>query len=138
MGRPSIYEQAIADAILERMVSDPPESLRQICSDEAMPGRTTVFRWISEHEDFRNQYMCAREAQADCYRDQGDEISAKIDSPEKAQIARVQLDWIKWNAARMAPKKYGEKVEQFISGPEGGPIQSAITVHFVKPATDGN
>jgi hypothetical protein len=38
----------------------------------------------------------------------------------------------KWN-----PKKYGDKLEQFISGPGGGPIQSAISVEFVKTGDSG-
>ena len=31
---------------------------------------------------------------------------------------------------------FGDKVQQELSGPEGGPIQAAVTVEFVKPKTE--
>jgi hypothetical protein len=34
------------------------------------------------------------------------------------------IDTRKWILAKMAPKKYGDKVIQELSGPDGGPIQS--------------
>jgi hypothetical protein len=97
-----------------------------------MPNKSTVLRWIAENETFRDQYARAREAQADSYRDEGDEISRGISTSEDSQIARVQLDWIKWNAARMAPKKYGDKVDMNLGGQAGNPIQAAIAVTFVR------
>ena len=112
-------------------MGDPPESLRRICSDSSMPNKSTVLRWVAENEGFRDQYVRAREIQADCYRDEGDEISRGIRSGEESQIARVQLDWIKWNAARMAPKKYGDKVDMNLGGQAGNPVQAAVQVTFV-------
>jgi len=47
--------------------------------------------------------------------------------------SRLRVDTRKWLMSKLAPKKFGERVEQFISGPDGGPIQAAITVEFVKP-----
>jgi len=47
--------------------------------------------------------------------------------------SRLRVDTRKWLMSKLAPKKFGEKVEQFISGPDGGPLQTAITVEFVKP-----
>jgi hypothetical protein len=40
-----------------------------------------------------------------------------------AQTARVELDARKWFAARFLPKRYGDRLSQEISGPNGGPIQ---------------
>lgn len=136
MSRPSEYTEAIAAIICERLIGDPPESLRAICRDPEMPSKSTVLKWVSQHKEFADQYTRAREMQADCYRDEGDEIAKKITSGEEAQIARVQLDWIKWNAARMAPKKYGDKVQNEVSGPDGGPIQASIAVTFVRGGSE--
>jgi hypothetical protein len=35
--------------------------------------------------------------------------------------------------AKWSPKKWGDKVQTEISGPNGGAIQAAITVEFVRP-----
>jgi hypothetical protein len=32
----------------------------------------------------------------------------------------------------LAPKKYGDKVAAELSGPDGGPIQEALIVEYVK------
>ena len=50
---------------------------------------------------------------------------------------RLQIDARKWYASKLAPKKYGDKVQQEVSGPDGAPIQAAITVQFVKSANSG-
>lgn len=58
MGRPSTYDDEMAERICARLASG--NSLRTICSSPGMPGRETVFRWLREHQDFRDQY--ARES----------------------------------------------------------------------------
>ena len=39
----------------------------------------------------------------------------------------------KWN-----PRKYGDKVQQELSGPNGGPIPTAISIEFVSTGINGN
>ncbi len=91
--------------------------------------------WRRENPEFDAQYARAIEDRASVFFERGNDIAMAISSPEEAQVARVQLDWLKWSAARLGPKQYGDKVEQFISGPGGGPIQASISVEFVKPKT---
>src|SRR5262245_1332106 len=57
------------------------------------------------------------------------ELSDKIedDNPVKVQRARLQVDSRKWLAARMAPKKYGDRISHDVKGP-GPTIQPAILV----------
>jgi hypothetical protein len=31
---------------------------------------------------------------------------------------------LQWRASKLAPKKYGDKVQQEVSGPDGGPVQA--------------
>jgi hypothetical protein len=45
-GRPSTYSFERAEFICERLAYG--ESLRQICSDESMPSRRTVFQWLAK------------------------------------------------------------------------------------------
>jgi len=42
-----------------------------------------------------------------------------------AQMAKVEIDARKWFASKFLPKRYGEKITQEISGPDGSPITQA-------------
>jgi hypothetical protein len=43
---------------------------------------------------------------------------------DMVERSKLRVDTRKWILARMAPKRYGEKITQEISGPGGGPIQT--------------
>jgi hypothetical protein len=126
VSRPSEYSQETADAICERLING--ESLRTICKDEDMPAISTVFRWLSLDKAFSEQYARARDEQADTI---ADEILAIADGAEDAQKARLQVDVRKWYAGKLRPKKYGEKVTQEVSGPDGGPILTTTRIERV-------
>ena len=126
MGRPSDYSQEITTAICVRLGLG--ESLREICRDEDMPDKSTVMRWLASHAEFRDQYAGAREAQADYYAEEIIEISddatndwmerqrtdgstEEVENKEVLARSRLRVDTRKWLMARMAPKKYGEKLD---------------------------
>jgi len=105
------FNQRIADEICERLSKG--DSLRKICGperDDFLPGQTTVFKWLDENEAFAKQYARAREAQADCKFDEAWEI-AETATVEDVQVARLKIDTIKWQAGKLAPKKYGDKLD---------------------------
>lgn len=124
-GRPTDYNEAIADAICERIADG--ESLRSICDDPEMPARSTVFKWLSRHTAFADQYARAREAQADAIFDDILSIAdtpvigekTKTDSEGKTETTtadmiehrRLQVDARKWMAGKLRPKKYGDKLD---------------------------
>lgn len=58
----------------------------------------------------------------------------KVVTADMVERARLQVDTRKWLLAKMAPKRYGDKVQQEITGPEGGPVKASVTVEFVKAA----
>lgn len=139
MGRPSVYTEATADAICERLADG--ESLRTICDSDEMPAKSTVFKWLAEKPEFSDRYARAREAQADSLVDEmldiaddgrNDWIERRNDDGENigwrenGEVIRrsvLRIDARKWMAAKLQPKKYGEKIVQEHTGPEGGPIQ---------------
>jgi hypothetical protein len=99
-------------------------SLRSICADEGMPDKATVFRWLAEHGDFRDQYARAREAQADAMLEEIIEISddgsndtytdengATRTEQDVIARSRLRVDARKWAMSKMAPKKYGDKLD---------------------------
>ncbi|HGM5832531.1 TPA: ubiquitin carboxyl-hydrolase [Serratia marcescens] len=126
-GRPSDYLPEVADDICALLASG--ESLLKVCKRPGMPDKSTVFRWISAHDDFRDKYTKATEARADAiFEDMfgiADEVAEDAAAVGKA---RLRIDTRKWALARMNPKKYGDKVTQELTGKDGGPIQQSHSV----------
>lgn len=144
MARPSEYTEAKANIICNLLGDG--ISLRKICAADDMPDKATVFRWIIAHDKFRDQYARARETQADTMADEILEIAddGKRDTyidengnerTDQDVIARSRLrvDARKWLASKMAPKKYGDKVQQEITGKDGAPLLTGIEVTYVSP-----
>ena len=133
-GRPTRYTSKVAADICTRLAEG--ESLRAICRDDAMPGLRTIMRWLfdGEHEEFWQQYARAREAQAEVRADEIIEIAddaagdfttdkdgKEIVSHENVQRSRLRVDARKWVAAKLLPKRYGDKLQH--TGEGGGPIR---------------
>lgn len=147
MGRPSTYNEEIVATICERLAEG--ESLRRICADEGMPAKSTVMLWLAQHEAFSDQYARAREAQADYLAEDlleiaddgrndwmatqvGDGVTAYQANGEHIQRSRLRVDARKWLIAKMAPKKYGDRVTQEHTGPGGeGPVRHIVETHIV-------
>jgi hypothetical protein len=143
MGRPSDYSPELIAVICARMAEG--VSLRSICLDDEMPDKSTVFRWLAAHKEFRDQYARAREARADAMAEEILEISDDdsddaITDPETGGTrlnsefvarSRLKVDTRKWLMARMAPKVYGDKVSQEISGPDGNPVSTITKIELV-------
>lgn len=142
-GSPTSFTQKVADTICERIADG--ESLRSICDDEGMPSKTSVFRWLIANETFRDQYVRARETQADAIFDDilsiaddgrndwmqknfGEE-TRWVENGEALRRSALRIDARKWMAGKLQPKKYGEKISQEISGANGG----ALVVTWLPP-----
>ena len=128
-GRPSDYTPEMADLICLRLSKG--ESLIKMCLESEMPGQSTVYQWLQAHPEFAEKYARARERQADYLAEETIKIADETQDPAKA---RLQVDARKWFASKVAPKKYGEKVTQELSGPDGGPIPTSLEVSFVRPS----
>ena len=80
-----------------------------------MPSKPTVARWLEANETFRNSYARACEERAAALAEEAlsiaDGLSGKIFSSEDVQAAKLQVDTRKWFAAKLAPKRFGEKVQ---------------------------
>mgnify|MGYP000960657323 FL=1 len=80
-----------------------------------MPNKATVFRWLAQHEEFRDQYAKATETRADAiFEDMFDIADGVNEEAAAVAKARLRIDTRKWALARMNPKKYGDKVSQEI------------------------
>lgn len=110
-GRPSIFSEALAEAICKRIGDG--ESLNSICRDDEMPGRNTVRVWLRDRPEFRAQYARAREDQADTFVDEINDI-ADVATAQDWTVARLRVQTRQWAAGKLAPKKYGERLDQYI------------------------
>lgn len=106
MGRPTKYTQELADTICRRIMEG--ESLRSIVSDDGMPNRSSVHLWLSQNKDFSDQYVRAKDNQADTL---ADDLLYIADNAEDIHKARLQVDTRKWVASKLKPKKYGDKLD---------------------------
>lgn len=108
-------------------------SLNAILKDkdrgEMLPAYSLFLGWLAEDEDLQIKYARARQAQADVFADEiieiADEQKAATDA-NHVNAARLRIDARKWHAGKTAPKKYGDRILNEHSGPEGGPIKHDI------------
>lgn len=126
-GRPSDYTQETAELICMRLAEG--ESLRSVCSDEGMPSKQSVLRWLTKHEEFRSQYVRAKEQGAEALAEEmfdiaddgandwmekkdkdGEAIGWQLNG-EHVRRSQLRIDTRKWYLSKIMPKKYGDKVQ---------------------------
>lgn len=131
-GRPSDYLPEVAADICSLLADG--ESLRKVCERQGMPAKATVFRWLAQHEEFRDQYAKATETRADAIFEEMFDIADSV-AEEAAAVAkaRLRIDTRKWALARMNPKKYGDKVSQEIDhkSSDGSMTTKPTTIRLV-------
>lgn len=130
MGRPSEYTPEKAAVICDRIADG--DSLRQICEDEGMPSRGTVFRWLADPANkldgkaFQDQYARAREFSADADADDVAHYSRQAANGEiEPAAATAAINGLKWSAGKRKPKVYGDAQTLRHTGPNGGPVEYA-------------
>ena len=133
IGRPTLYSKEKTDLICKLIASGQP--LTKICSLENMPCMSTVMNWLWQEspyrEDFLERYARAREQQAEILADQiisiadddsedmifveGNDASGMTAIPkanrEFIQRSNLRVEARKWVAAKLLPKKYGDRKE---------------------------
>lgn len=140
------YSQELADAVCELISTG--ESIRAICKAENMPAMSSIFKWLSIHPEFAEQYARAKEIQTEKIADElieiaddeSGDVSGELKMPNSVAVqrARLKVDTRKWLLSKLQPKKYGDKLDMNLAGKDGGPIHASIAVTFVKTgnATD--
>lgn len=124
-GRPSIRTDDIVERIIGELMDG--KSLVKICDAKDMPNRRTILRWMESDEEFATKCARARAMQADLM---DDKIADLIETctPKSAVADRVKLAAMQWRAAKLMPKKYGDKITQEHTGPDGVPLTPTIVL----------
>lgn len=126
MGRPPMpYTSEVGDEICSLISTTVKSTGKILKENEHLPSMVTVFRWLRENEDFRVMYTRAKEEQADLMVDQTLDIAdtqqlgvkieesalgTKIMTADMIEHRKLRIDTRKWVAAKLRPKKYGDKL----------------------------
>lgn len=133
IGRPPTYSiENHGDALCAELALG--RSLRSVCKDEGMPSIAVVMGWLRVSEPFQAQYARAKEEAADALADEIVEIAddgsndwmEKLDKDsqpvgwllngEHVQRSKLRVDARKWIAAKLKPKKYGDRTQHEHTG----------------------
>jgi len=129
-GRPTDYTTDIADEICEYIAEG--NSLNAWLNDkpESKPKRTAIYRWLNKHQEFRNNYVRAKEDSADFHAEQILEVVERDDLHPNDK--RVRIDAMKWVASKLKPKSYGDRVAHEHTDGDGKPLESSVNLAVLK------
>jgi hypothetical protein len=134
------YSLDLADRICEQVALG--KSMRTICDADDMPAMSSVFKWLRLHPEFAEQYARAKDEAADAMAEdildiaddgrndwmeiRGDEDAGWKLNGEHVQRSKLRVDARKWLAAKLKPKKYGERISTELTGKDGGPVEMQV------------
>ena len=130
-GRPTDYNQDIVDEICIRISTGEP--LVRICREDGMPHLATVYRWLSRFPEFSEMYAKAKDQAADTLAEEIQDLAdqmpmEKTDKDGNTSFDSAYIQWMrlrvdarKWVAAKLKPRKYGDRVE--LAGDKDNPLQ---------------
>ena len=136
------YSKDQKDAILNSIFEEISKgmSLRKACKNSGIP-RITFYDWVDKEQRFADLYTRARqqgiearfESIEEDYNEepQRDPETGKIDSAW-VQLQRLKIDSKKWELSKLAPKKYGDKIDVTSKG-ESIQAPSVVNVKIVEP-----
>lgn len=120
-GRPRMSQDKL-DTVLERMSNG--ETISQICREDGMPHRMTLYRHARADAEFSDKLARAREDQAEVWVDEmlevakdgsndwieDDDGNRKLNG-EHVQRSKLVVDTLKWIVAVNNAKRFGPKVK---------------------------
>ena len=118
-GRPTIFTQEIAEKICY-LIATTTKGLRRICEDKSLPSKSTIYRWLNDDEEgeFRDMFARAHEMRADLLAAEILEIADNNSLDREAFVGmnhiqrdKLRIDARKFIAAKLSPKKWGERVD---------------------------
>jgi len=114
------FDQAIGEKVCEHIASG--LSMTKAC-DAVNVNPTTPYDWFAKSPQLAEKYARAVAVRADRKADRVDELAEKCAAGEvDPQAARVAIDAHKWTASKLAPKKYGDRIQSDID------MQVTVTV----------
>lgn len=145
MGRPTEYTEEKADYIAGKISEG--ITLADICREDSMPHRTTVYYWMEKNEAFSLRIARARVAGFDAIADEclaiADDTTHDTIKTEKGAIP--DTEWIQRSKLRVEtrlkllakwdPKRYGDKLDVTSDNKPLG-TTTTVLVEIVPPKDD--
>lgn len=107
MPKTTDYTEELGDLICARIVET--RTIAEALEGDGLPASRTFFRWLSLHETLRQNYARALEMRAEPDNEELRRVAYDMNIP--ADQKRIIVDTLKWQQARAAPKRYGEKLQ---------------------------
>lgn len=120
LGRPTSYNEEIADYIIDKVASSA-VGLKQMCKDDdRMPDQSTVNLWRWKHPDFSARYQLAKQHQTYLVSENCEELSEerlyyhdaageqRVDQGFTAS-QRLIIDTKKWHTGKLNPTVFGDR-----------------------------
>lgn len=148
-----VWTKAVEDEIFARIMEG--ESVRSITAagrEERFPSAPTFYKRMASDPDFAKRYAYAKDILADNEFDEIREIADNSsndwmenhdpDNPgyrlngDHIQRSRLRVDVRKWRASKLAPKKYGERLDLTHANPDGTGLTIQVLRLGQKPAEE--
>ncbi len=120
-GRPTKYTKQLGEEIAATIASSELGLIHLVNQNPHWPERSTIFLWRRTHPEFSDMYTKAKEDQTEVVVEYMQEVMSephkwvdeetgltKVDVP----MLRLKMDTMKWHAAKLKPKKFGEPKTQ--------------------------
>lgn len=115
MPRESEWNQTLEDSVIADIESG--FSLRATAERNHI-SKALILKKVRDLESFRDRYAHAKDIQLEAMADEILTIADSADA-DNYNAARLQVDSRKWLLSKLVPKKYGDKVQQELSGEIG-------------------
>jgi len=126
-GRPTEYTKELAAEICAEFSTNPRASMKSV-SEKFDFAASTIFKWLADNDSFSEMYARAKQEQSELLVDEMLSIAddGKLDTETRIakdgteyeatksdviQRSRLMIDTRKWIAAKLKPKKYGDKLD---------------------------
>lgn len=158
MGRHSEFTEEIGNRICELIATSDRGLHFIIQENDDLPSYVTVLKWLKQNPEFAINYARARELQADYMAAMVLEVARKTkigkltrqtsstnggsettEEFDNVARSRLEVDALKWQASKLAPKKYGDKLDVTTQGEKIQPVDlSKYTYEQLQALASGN
>ena len=116
------WTESLKDRIVKGLEE---QSLRKLCASHPdLPSRDAITDRMKRDDEFAARCARAREEHAEFMDDRILEVAQKVENGElEPRAGSVIISAFQWRAAKLKPKKYGDRTEH--TGANGGPITIA-------------
>lgn len=95
----------------------------------------SLVSWLAADSDRSARSREARARTALLWEERAEDRISNATDPFSLSKAKELAHHYRWRASKIAPRDYGDKMQQEITGKDGAPLLSGIEVKFVDPSS---